>query len=53
MGWFWVVITVVVYLVVLGCVLAFFAGVSRMNQRWERVLRDSRDEYDEEWDRAA
>ena len=53
MLWLWVMLAAVVYFVFLGGILAFFAGVSRMNRHWKRVLRDSHCAHGEEWHRAA
>ena len=52
MSFFWIVMAGIAYVVLLACVLVFFAGVSKVNRHWERAFRESR-EYDEHWHRAS
>ncbi len=38
---FWIVMAAVVYFLLLGLVLLFFASVSKANERWEHAFRQA------------
>ena len=44
----WIVIAAVIYFLLLGMVLVFFASVSKMNHHWERAFRQSHPGAEEE-----
>jgi hypothetical protein len=51
---FWIFLAALAYILLLGCVLAFFSAVSRMNHRWERAFREANSAHrHEDWFRAA
>ena len=51
---FWIFMAALVYFLLLGCVLVFFAAVGRMNQHWERAFHEAHGAHrHEEWFRAA
>lgn len=50
---FWIILAAAVYFTLLAGVLAFFAGVSKLNQHWESAFGQSPDVYDDRWRRAA
>ena len=50
---FWIILAAAVYFTLLAGVLAFFAGVSKVNRHWENAFRQSPEAYDDRWRRAA
>jgi hypothetical protein len=49
----WIILVAVVYFVLLGSVLVFFVAASKINDRWDRAIRESSTISDDEWHRAA
>ena len=50
----WILMAALVYFLLLGCVAAFLAAVSKMNHHWERAFREVHGAHrHEDWFRAA
>ena len=51
---FWIVMAALIYFLLLGMVLVFFASVGKVNERWEHAFREAHpDSHDHNYYRAA